>query len=168
VHDLFQVRREVLELAGLARLQPFHLGLRRRLGQARNQRHRCGDGEIALATHLAQVGDLPVLESAGTGLRTVEQPGDFRCRDQCVVFGLERGELFTANIGAAARHHHRGIPAKDGHGSPEGMQAFPFLLELLVGGLGHDEKLDGGRVADSLPATPSPASGARQKSVQDQ
>jgi hypothetical protein len=54
-----------------------------------------------------------------------------------VIFGFERRELLTANVGAASRHHHCGIPAKDRHGAAKGVQAFPFLLELLVGSLGH-------------------------------
>jgi hypothetical protein len=45
----------------------------------------------------------------------------------------------AANVGTPARHHHRCIPPKDCHGTAEGMQAFPFLLELFVRGLGHGE-----------------------------
>ena len=60
VDDLFEMRREVFELAGLARVQPFRLGLGGGLGEARHQRDRRRDGEVALPAHLAQVRDLPV------------------------------------------------------------------------------------------------------------
>ena len=137
VYDLFEVRSEVLELAGLACLQPLGLGLGGGLCQSRYQRNRGRDGEISLAAHLAHVRDLPVFESVGIRLGPVEQPRDARRRDQRVVFGFERGELLATNVRAAARHHHRRIPAQDRHGATEGVQAFPFLLELFVRGLGH-------------------------------
>ena len=63
VDDLLQIRREVFELAGLTRVQPFRFGFGGGFGQTRHQRHRRRDGEVALPAHLAQVGDLPVLES---------------------------------------------------------------------------------------------------------
>src|SRR5262245_9996289 len=156
------MRREVLELAGLARLQPLRFGLRGRLGEARHQGHGGRDGEVALPAHLAQVRDLPVLESREAGLRAIQQARDLRSSDQCVVFGFECGELFTANVRAAARHHHRGVPSQDGHGSSECVQAFPFLLKLLVRSLGHGEtgirrgKNDGHKsTSDPLPGPPS-------------
>ena len=142
VNHFFEVRREVFELAGLARVQPLRFGLGRSLGQARDQRHRRRDREVALPAHLAQVRDLPVLEAAGAGLRAIEQARDPRRGDQRVVLGLQRRELFAANVGAAARHHHRRVPPQDGHGTAEGMQAFPFLLELFVRGLGHGGSLE--------------------------
>src|SRR5882672_10483086 len=136
--------REVLELARLACVEPLGLSLRGRLCEARYQGDWSCDGEVALSTHLAQVRDLPVLEAAGIRLRAIEQPRDFWRRDQCVVFGLECGELLAANVGAATRHHHRGVPAQHGHSTAEGMETFPFLFELLVRGLGHDEDAEGG------------------------
>ena len=89
------------------------------------------DRVIALTAHLAQVRRLPVL-----------QPWAFACarsssrviagREQRVVFGLERRQLLAADIGAAARHHHRGIPAQQRQRAAERVQAPEFLLELLV------------------------------------
>ena len=157
VHDLFEVRREVLELSGFPRLQPFRLGLGGRLGEARHQRHGSCDGEIALPAHLAQIGDLPVLETGGARLRTIQQARDLRCGHQRVVFGLERRELLAANVGTAARHHHRGVPPQHRHRAPECMQAFPFLLELLVRGLGHGTR--GGGRTNGPESTSDPTSG---------
>ena len=158
VDDFFEVRREIFELAGLARVQPFRLGLGRGLRQARHQRHRRRDREVALTAHLAQVGDLPVLEAAGVGLGAIEQARDLRRGDQRVVFGLQRRELLAANIGAAARHHHRRVPTQDRHGATEGMQAFPFLLELFVRGLGHGDRHGAGRTVGRQ-STSDPRSG---------
>jgi hypothetical protein len=62
VHDLLQMGREQLEVIGLARLHPEHLGARGGLGQARNQRRRRRNRMVALAAHLAQVGERPILQ----------------------------------------------------------------------------------------------------------
>ena len=58
---------------------------------------------IALAAHLAQIGELPVLEPLRVGLRTIQQPGDLRRRQQRVVFGLA--------VPPAARRARRRCPA---------------------------------------------------------
>ena len=51
-----------------------------------------------------------------------------------MVFGLERRQLLAAHVGAAARHHHGGVPAQDAPRATEGVQPSEFLLELLVRG----------------------------------
>ena len=95
------------------------------------------DRVVALAAHLAQVGELPVLELRLVGLRALDQPRHLRRRQQRVAFGLERGQLLAAHVGAAARHHHGRIPAQQARRAAEGVQAAEFLLELLVGSLCH-------------------------------
>ncbi len=87
---------------------------------------------VALAAHLAQIRDLPVLEALGVGLRAVQQARDPRRGEQRVVLGLERGQLFAAHVGAAARHHHGGVPAQQRQGAAEGVEALELLFELLV------------------------------------
>ena len=62
MHHLFQVRRQDLEVVGLARLDPEHLGASGGLGQARDQRGWRGNGMVALAAHFPQVGHLPILQ----------------------------------------------------------------------------------------------------------
>jgi hypothetical protein len=87
---------------------------------------------VALPAHLAKVCDLPVDETLAIGLGSVEQAGDARRREQSVVLGLERGELFTSNVGAATRHHHRSIPSQEREGAAEGIKPFELLFELLI------------------------------------
>jgi len=87
---------------------------------------------VALAAHLAQVGDLPVRETLGVGLRAVEQTRDPRRGQQCVVLRLQRSELLAAHVGAAARHHHGGIPAQQRQGAAKGVEPSELLLELFV------------------------------------
>ncbi len=100
VQDLFQVRREEVELALLTGFEPADLGPRRGARETRNQRYGRGNGVIALAAHLAQVRHLPVLQTLGIGLRTIQQPRDSRRGEQGVVLGLERRQ-------AARRAHPR-------------------------------------------------------------
>jgi len=64
-----------------------------------------------LPAHLAEIGDLPVGQALSVRLCPIEQTGDAGRGQQCMVLGLERGELLTANIGAAPGHHHRSVPA---------------------------------------------------------
>ncbi len=134
---LLEVRREQRIVVVAARGQPLALGDRRGARQPRDQRHGRGNGVIALAAHLAQVRDLPVLEPAQIRLRTIEQPRDLGRGQQRVVLGLERRDLFTTQFRAAARHHDRRVPAQQRQCATEGMQPAPFLLELLVRGRGH-------------------------------
>ena len=54
-----------------------------------------------------------------------------------MVLDLDGGELLAAHVGAAARHHHGGIPAQQRQRAAEGVQALPLLFELFVGGEGH-------------------------------
>jgi hypothetical protein len=57
--------------------------------------------------------------------------------------------LLAAYVGAPARHHDRRIPPEHRHGAAEGMEALPFLFELLVGTEGHEPNFDvlgGGRI----------------------
>ena len=133
MHDLFQVRRKACELAlGAASSQcdsAREVALVSRDTSVDGRR----DGVVALAAHLAQVGELPVLESLGVGLRAIQQARDARRGQQRVVLGLERGQLLAAHVGAAARHHHRGVPAQQRERATEGVQALELLLELLVG-----------------------------------
>ncbi len=96
--------------------------------------HGRGDRVVALPAHLAQVRDLPVGEDLDIGLRPVQQTGDARRGEQSVVLGLERGELFAANVRATTRHHHRGIPSQQRKGAAKGMESLELLLELLVRG----------------------------------
>jgi hypothetical protein len=74
-----------------------------------------------------------------------------------VVFGLESGQLFAANLRAAARHHDRGVPTENGHGAAKGMEPFPFLFELLVWGEGHGEPpgINGRQFTSEPPSHPS-------------
>ena len=55
------------------------------------------------------------------------------------LLGLERGELLAAQVGAAARHHHGGIPAQDAGSAAESVQPPEFLLELLIGRQRHGD-----------------------------
>ena len=71
------------------------------------------------------------------GLGPFEQSRHLGRGQQRVAFGLERSQLVAADLGAAARHHDRRIPAKQGQRTAERVQAFPLLFELLVGGRGH-------------------------------
>ena len=87
---------------------------------------------IALATHLAQIGNLPVGQALAVGLSAIQQPGNPGCGEQSMVLGLERGELFTSNVGATTRHHHGGIPSQERESAAEGVKAFELLFELLV------------------------------------
>ncbi len=156
-HDLLEVRHEQRKVGLLLGLEPADLGDRGGAGEARDQRDRRGDGAVALAAHLAQVGELPVLELPGRGLCALEQPRDARRGEQRVALRVERRELFAAHAGAAARHHHRGVPAQQTGRAPEGVQAPEFLLELLVGRERH------GGCAQSAGAA-LPGSAARRRS----
>jgi hypothetical protein len=49
-----------------------------------------------------------------------------------VVLGFQRRQLFAANIRAAARHHHRGIPAQQRQRAAKRMQAAKLLFQLFV------------------------------------
>ena len=88
---------------------------------------------IALAAHLAQVGELPVGKALGVRLRAIEEPRDARRGQKGVVFGFKRGALFTAQVGAATRHHHRGVPAQERERTAKSVQALELLFELFVG-----------------------------------
>jgi hypothetical protein len=48
------------------------------------------------------------------------------------MLSLERSELFTANVSAATRHHHRGIPSQERKSTAEGVKPFELLFELLI------------------------------------
>ena len=130
---LFEVGRENLEIARLARLDPEHLGARRRLRQARDQGGRRRDGMVALATHLAQVGERPILELRGSGLGALQEPRHLGCGQQGVVLGLEGRQLLPAHVGAASGHHDGGVPAQQRQRAAERVQAMKFLLQLFVG-----------------------------------
>jgi len=73
----------------------LRLGLRRRVGQARDQVGRGRDRMVALPPHFAQVRDLPVIEPLRVGVRPVQQARDLRRREQGVVLGLQGGELLA-------------------------------------------------------------------------
>src|SRR6185437_6399900 len=126
--DLFQVRGEELELALLAGLEPADLGTRGGAGEARDQRYRCGDGVITLTAHLAQIRYLPILQALGIGLGTVQEARDARSGEQCVMLRLQRGKLLAADISAATRHHHCGVPAKERQSSAKGVESLELLL----------------------------------------
>ena len=66
-----------------------------------------------------------------------------------MVLGLERRQLLAAHIGAAARHHHRGIPAQQRQRAAKGMQAAKFLFQLLVGRQSHGNRLAARRITHS-------------------
>ena len=160
VDHFLQVRRERLELALGAGLEPARFGARSGFGEARHERNRGGDRMVALAAHLVQVRDLPVGEPLGVRLSAVQEPRDARRREQRVVFGLQRRELLAANVGATARHHHRRVPAQQRQSTAEGMQALELLFELLVG-RGRHGRFGSGETASSLsaPADPAPRPG---------
>jgi hypothetical protein len=67
------------------------------------------------------------------------------------LLGLDGGQLLAAHIGAAARHHHGGIPAQQRQCTAKGMQTLPLLFELLYGVAGI-----------FLPARASGRAGGRQ------
>src|SRR6202453_2439781 len=69
-----EMRREYFEIIGLARLDPEDLGSRRSLGETGDQRRRRRDGVVALAAHLAQVRERPVLELGGARLGPFQEP----------------------------------------------------------------------------------------------
>ena len=137
MHDLLQVRREQLEVVGLLGFDPIHLGPRGRFRETRDQGRRRRDCVIALPAHLAQVRERPILELRRGGLGTLEQPCDPRCRQQRVVLGFERGELLTAHVGTAARHHDGRIPAQQRESASKRVQSPEFLFELLIGWQAH-------------------------------
>ncbi len=111
MHDFLKMRREDVEPPLLTGFEPVSFSSGSGLGEAGYQGHRSRDRVVALATHLAKVRDLPILKPLRVGLCAVEQTRDSRRRKQSVVLGLERSELFSANVRASARHHHRCIPA---------------------------------------------------------
>ena len=126
------MRSKELELALLPRFEPAGFGTRGGLREARDQSDGRGDRVVALAAHLAQIRDLPIDEALAVRLRAIQETGDSRRGEQSVVFGLERGELLAADVRAATRHHHGGIPSQERKRSAEGMEAFELLLELLI------------------------------------
>jgi len=66
VDDLFQMRSEDLEVVGLAGLDPEDFGAGRGLRQgARSMKAGGRDGMVALAPHLAQVRERPILQLRG-------------------------------------------------------------------------------------------------------
>ena len=87
---------------------------------------------VTLATHLAKIGNLPIDETLAVGLSAVQKTGDTRRGEQGVVLSLERGELLASHVGAATRHHYRGIPSQERERSAEGMEPFELLFELLI------------------------------------
>ena len=134
----FEMRREQREVVVLARLEPTHFCERRGTCKPGDQRERSGDRVVALAAHLTQVGELPVLELRLVRLRALDESRNLGRGEQRVAFGVERGELFAPDVGAAARHHDGGIPAQQARRALEGVEAAEFLLELLVRTLCHD------------------------------
>ena len=130
--DFLEMRSEQFELALLARFEPAGFGARGRLRQARDQSNGSGDRVVALATHLAKIGDLPVDETLAVRLGAIQQARDPRSRQQRVVLGLERRELFAADVCAATRHHDRGIPSEERKRAAEGVKTFELLFELLI------------------------------------
>ena len=125
--------RQQLEVIGLLGLDPKHLGARGSLCETRDQRRRSRDGVIALAAHLVQIGERPILQLRRARLRALQQARNLGCGEQGVVLGLERRQLLAAHVGAAARHHHRSVPAQQGERAAKRMQAAKFLFQLLVG-----------------------------------
>jgi hypothetical protein len=87
---------------------------------------------VALATHFAKIGHLPIDETLAVRLGTVEKADDTRGGEQRMVLGLECCELFASYIGTASRHHDRGIPPEERKCSAEGVKAFELLFELLI------------------------------------
>ncbi len=134
MNDLFEVWCEKLELVLLTRFQPARLGAGGSLCKSRDERHGRGNSVIALTPHFPQIGDLPVDKALGIGLGPVQKSRDTRGRQQSVILGFEGSELFSANIRASARHHHRRVPTQERQSSAKRVQASKFLLELLVRG----------------------------------
>jgi hypothetical protein len=89
---------------------------------------------VTLPAHLAQVRDLPVRKDLDIGLCPVHETGDAGRGEQSVVFGLERGELFAANVRATTRHHHGGVPPEQRKRASKSMESLELLLELFVWG----------------------------------
>ena len=87
---------------------------------------------VALAAHLAQVRDLPVLQALDIGLGAIQQARDARRRKQGVVLRLQGSELLATHVRAAARHHHGGIPAKQRQRSAKRVESLELLLQLFV------------------------------------
>ena len=87
---------------------------------------------IALPTHLAQIGELPISQPLRVRLRTVKETRDARRGQKSVVLGLERGALLTAQVGARARHHYRRVPAQQRQGTAKSVEAFELLFKLFV------------------------------------
>ena len=42
------------------------------------------------------------------------------------------GQLFAADVRTAARHHHGRVPAQQGDGAPESVDALELLFKLLI------------------------------------
>ena len=87
---------------------------------------------VALTTHLAKIGDLPVDQALAVRLGAIQKTGDSRSRQQRVMLGFERRELFASDVCTATRHHDRGIPSQERKRSAEGMKTFELLFELLI------------------------------------
>ncbi len=136
-HHFLQMGREQFEVIGLLGLDPIHLGARRGLGEARDERRRGRNRMVALAAHLVQIGERPILQLGGARLCALQQARHFRRGEQGVMLGLERRQLLATHIGAAARHHHRGIPAQQRQRTAKCMQTAKLLFQLLVGRDGH-------------------------------
>jgi hypothetical protein len=130
--DFLEMRREQLELALLARFEPTSFRAGGRFRETRNQGDRCRDCVVTLTTHFSKIGNLPVDEALTVGLGTIQEARYARCGEKSVMLCLERGELFAANVRAASRHHHRGVPSEERERSPEGVKAFELLFELFV------------------------------------
>ena len=138
MNHLFQMRREQFEVVGLLGLDPKNLGARGGFGETRNQRWRGCNGVVALPAHLAQIGEGPILHLRGSRLRALEQPRHFRRGQQGVVLGFKRRQLFASDIGTAARHHHRCVPAQQRQCAAKRVQAAKLLFQLLVRRGGHE------------------------------
>ena len=78
-----------------------------------------------------------------------------------MAFGLERRQLLTAHIGAAARHHDGRIPAQDARRAAKCVEPTNFLLELLVWSLCHGRNARLGEPAARRRAEAARAVGAR-------
>src|SRR5690606_8238443 len=130
--------RKHAEILLLPRFQPANL--RTHCGSCQLSDEILGRRErvLALAPHLAQIGQLPLAQTLRVRFGSLEQPRDSRRGKNRMTVCLERGELLTAQRCASARQRHRTIPPQDRGGRTKRVQAPEFVLEVSIRSQRHE------------------------------
>ena len=136
--QLFRRGDDGSEVVLLPRRPPRHLRGRRRPRQGGDEIGADGVGVAPDAAHLAQVGALPGIETVGIGsLR--QQRRQARIDEDLMGDDVEGGELTGAGLGAARRHHRRGVPVQHGGDIAELRVPGEAPLELFISAHGPVE-----------------------------